>query len=74
MPRIDDQGHIVFALSVSARNFNIGHTLWIVSERAFIFHMCIPCVRPFFGTSVKATCQGQISRSHFKRNGCYGGH
>ena len=23
------------------RNFNVGHNLWTVSDRAFIFHMCI---------------------------------
>jgi hypothetical protein len=25
------------------KNFNIGHIFWMVSDRAFMFHVCIPC-------------------------------
>jgi hypothetical protein len=24
------------------KNFNIGHIFWMVSDRAFVFHMCVP--------------------------------
>ena len=27
--------------------FNLGHNLWTVIDRAFIFHMCIPCDKTF---------------------------
>ena len=30
-------------LSASHKNFNLGHNLWNRWDRAFIFHMCIPC-------------------------------
>ena len=29
------------------KNFNLGHNLWTVGDRAFIFHMCIPCDKIF---------------------------
>ena len=29
------------------KNFNLGHKLWTVSDRALIFHMCIPCDKTF---------------------------
>ena len=29
------------------KNFNLGHNLWTVRDRAFIFHMCIPCDKTF---------------------------
>jgi hypothetical protein len=29
------------------KNFNIGHIFWMVSDRAFIFHMCVPYDRTF---------------------------
>ena len=37
------------------KNFNLGHNLWTVRDRAFIFHMFIPCdkifhVAPYFVT------------------------
>ena len=25
------------------KNFNLGHNLWTMRDRAFIFHMCISC-------------------------------
>ena len=25
------------------KNINLVHNLWTVGDRAFIFHMCIPC-------------------------------
>ena len=31
-------------------NFNLGHNLWTVRGRAFIFHMCIPCDKTFHTT------------------------
>ena len=38
----------------------------MVSDRAFIFHVFIPCGKTFsFSTKVKVICQGKISRSHF---------
>ena len=37
----------------------------MASDRAFILHMCIPCLRPFCCTKAKAICQGQISVSTF---------
>ena len=39
----------------------------MLSDRTFIFHMCISCGKTFLvGTKVKVICQGsgQISRSH----------
>ena len=53
--RLIDQGHIhvVFAGSVcpfvclSAKNFKIGHNFRTLSDRAFLFHMCIPCGKTF---------------------------
>ena len=56
MPPISKiRGYIVFGLSVCltvclfvrGKNFNIGHNFWTVSDRAFIFHMCIPCDKTF---------------------------
>ena len=29
------------------KNFNIGHNFWIVSDRAFIFHICNSCDKTF---------------------------
>ena len=29
------------------KNFNLGHNLLTVRDRAFIFHMCIPCDKIF---------------------------
>ena len=34
-------------LFVRGKNFNIGHNFWMISDRAFIFHMCIPCDKTF---------------------------
>jgi hypothetical protein len=46
------RGHIVFGLSVcqsfclsiclSSKTLNIGHIFWMVRDRAFLFHMCVP--------------------------------
>jgi hypothetical protein len=30
------------------KNFNLGHNLWLVGDRAFIFHTCIPYGKTFF--------------------------
>ena len=54
-PRSKIGGHIVFVLSVilslsfchSFQNFNLGYNIWIVSTRALIFHMSIPCDKTF---------------------------
>jgi hypothetical protein len=47
---IERSGHIVFGLSICmsvCKNFNIGYTFWMVSNRAFIFHMFgVPCDNP----------------------------
>ena len=32
------------------KNFNLGHNFWTVRDRAFIFHMCIPCDNTFHTT------------------------
>ena len=29
------------------KNFNLGHNLLTVRDRAFIFHMCVPCDQMF---------------------------
>ena len=29
------------------KNFNLGHNLWTIRDRAVIFHMCIPCDNTF---------------------------
>ena len=39
----------------------------MVSDRAFIFHMCIPCGNFFFGVKLICQCLGQISRSHYQK-------
>ena len=40
----------------------------MVSDKAFIFHICIPCGRIFYN-EVEVICQGQyqISRSHLSK-------
>ena len=45
----DRSGHTIFlpSVSLSAKNFNIDHNFGLVSDRAFIFHKCIPCGRTF---------------------------
>ena len=48
----------------------------MVNDRAFMFHICIPCNTTFFfGTMAKVICQGQgqISRSHIKKKGGHRG-
>jgi hypothetical protein len=52
-PRIERLGAYSFwparlfvCLSV-CKNFNIGHIFWMVNDRAFIFHMCVPYDRSF---------------------------
>ena len=30
------------------KNFNPGHNLWTVRDKAFIFDMCIPCDKSFY--------------------------
>ena len=34
-------------LFVCKKNFNMNHNFWIVSDRAFIYHMYIPCEKTF---------------------------
>ena len=29
------------------KNFNLGHNLWNMRDRVFIFHMCFPCDKTF---------------------------
>jgi hypothetical protein len=45
-PISKDRGHIVLGLHVHlsvCKKFNFGHMLWLINDRAFIFHMCVPC-------------------------------
>jgi hypothetical protein len=49
-PEIEDWGAYCFVQSVilsSAKNFTLGNNFWIVSTRALIFHMSIPCDKTF---------------------------
>ena len=39
--------HCFCPICLSAKNFNIGHNFWMLSDRAFIYHMCIPCGKTF---------------------------
>ena len=41
------------------KNFNIDQKFLIKGDRAFIYHMCIPCDTTFFvfGTKVKHICK-----------------
>jgi hypothetical protein len=48
-PRIERSGSYSFLpvrLSV-CKSFNIGHIFWMVSDNAFIFHMCVPYDKTF---------------------------
>ena len=46
----------------------------MVSVKAFIILMCIPCVNTFLCNQGQGhlSIQGQISRLHSSKNGCYG--
>ena len=48
-PASIDRGHTVFGLSfcLSTKNFYIGHSFWMVGDKAIIFHMIIPCDKTF---------------------------
>jgi hypothetical protein len=49
-PVSKDRGHIVFGLSIClsvCKNLNIGYIFWMASDRAFIFHMCVPYNKTF---------------------------
>ena len=47
-PRINRLGAYSFCpVCLSAKNFNIGHNFWMVSDRTFMFHMCIPSCKTF---------------------------
>jgi hypothetical protein len=57
-PLSEDLEHIVFGLSVCSsvclfvrqsvcKNFNIGHIFLMVSDRAFVFNMSVPCEKTF---------------------------
>ena len=37
----------LFLFLLLFKNFNLGHNIWTVRDRAFIFHMCIPCDKNF---------------------------
>jgi hypothetical protein len=43
-PRIESSGAYSFwpVRLFVCKNFNIGHMFWMASDRAFIFHMCVP--------------------------------
>ena len=77
-PRMDISGlfsfsfHFVsfFLFVCQQKTWYIGHNFWMVSDRTFIFHMCIPFGKTFFvlvsrsGSSVKAEVkyQGHIKK------------
>ena len=44
-----DLDPLTFELGVwpTFKNFNFGHTIWLVGARGFIFHMCIPSSKTF---------------------------
>jgi hypothetical protein len=52
-PRIERSGAYSFwpvRLSIClfvCKNFNIGHIFWMVSDKAFLFHMCVPYDKTF---------------------------
>jgi hypothetical protein len=51
-----DRGHIVFGLSVSlsAKNFNIGHIFWMVGDMDFIYVFLM--TRPFYWYQKFVSC------------------
>ena len=38
---------LTLKLDLLVTTFNLGHNLWTVKDRAFIFQMCIPCDKTF---------------------------
>ena len=65
-PKIKDQGHIVFVLSLW--NFNLANNFWTVSAKAFIFHMNIPCNKTFPLVPLLLTLWSwPCSLTHFKK-------
>ena len=34
---------VYYSVCLKKKNFSFGHNFWLVADRAFIFHMCIPC-------------------------------
>jgi hypothetical protein len=41
------RGDIVLSCLSSAKKFNLSYNFWMVSIRALIFHMSVPCDKPF---------------------------
>ena len=67
---------IFFALSIclSKKYFKTGHNFLIVSDRAFMYNMCIPCGKIFFmvprsAVEVKLKYRGHIKKCRY---GCMG--
>ena len=61
----------------STKSFTTDHNFWMVSHRAFIFHMCIPYGRPFIFAPRSRSwvlSPGRISRSYFAKKWLSHGH
>ena len=70
-PEIDYRGHIVFAsLSFCPPlwNFNLANNFWTMNARALIFHMNIPCDRPFRGYHYFWPCALTLEFDRFFEN------
>ena len=58
---------------LSVKSFNIGHNLLIVSVRAFLFYIGIPCGKMFSLVPRSRSSVGvKYERSCFSKSGCYG--
>ena len=67
-------GHIVFSLSVClcvCKNFYIGHSFLMVSDRASIFHIYIPWGKTL---SLVPKSRSNIKVTVFRKSGCCGRH
>ena len=83
-PRSKIRGHLVFVLSVILSlctsnsvilsfcpplwNFNLANNFWTMSARALIFHMNIPCDRPFRGYHYFWPCALTLEFDRFFEN------
>jgi hypothetical protein len=45
------------------KNFNIGHIFWMASDRAFIFHMCVPFDKTFLLVPNFLPCDLDLERT-----------
>ena len=44
---ISDLVTLTLKFDLLFKNFNLGHNFWTMRDKAFIFHMCIPCDKTF---------------------------